>query len=443
MPSKRPRSRLSLGSILVLCLTAMVAVGCVFVFGKIQGQNTEAHMNAQKVIGLVGNAIQGTTPAPPEATVRTVTVTLAPKKTAAPTESPSPLSSSPLPTGRPGQRYVFSMTAGGMLGFHSDVSDSVYDAVNKTFDFSPIGSALKPRIYADLNLTTLPQLINTEDLKYADMLAPVGIAAAIRGMGFDVVVLATEHILDQGGQGAESTVSALKEQKLFAYGVNTAQSQQHHILSINGARVAILMYTDVLTAKGQNELAAQPSLLRTYSAEAARQDIQAVRDQGAGCVIVCMYWGRADTASPTTAQKNTARALAEMGADVILGSRPTRVLPVEIIGCVREDGRYHETLVAYSLGSLLTESRDGYDISGMLLHCNVIIDEYGLVSFQSLEYTPTYIWRQSVNNRLQYRILCSADPAPEGMVADQQRFLQNALVRIQKTLEASPVTLRK
>lgn len=446
MRSNRPHAPVSLGTILILCLTAIVAVGCVFVFGKIQGQNTEASMNAQKVFGLVGSALQGTTPEPalPQSTVRTVTVTLAPR----PQQTPPPDPIYPavsLPSAAPpqqGQHYVFSVTAGGMLGFHSDISDSVYDAQAKSFRFTEIGAMLKAKTFADLNLVTLPQLINTQDLKYADILAPSAIADAIREMGFNEALLSTEHILDQGAQGAEDTASALTNQRISAFGVNTASSQQHQILSLNGVRVALLLYTDVLTAKGQNELAAHPALLQPFNLETARRDIQAVRAQGASCVIVCMYWGRADTTTPTNAQKNTARSLAEMGADVILGTRPTRVLPVEIIGSIREDGKYHETLVAYSLGSLLTESREGYDISGILLHFNVILDEYGQLSFGAVEYTPTYIWKQAVNGKPMFRILCSADAAPVGMNADQQRYMQNALNRIQKTMQNSPVSQR-
>ena len=445
MPSKRPRSPLSLGSVLTLCLTALVAVGCVFVFGKIQGQNPEAKMSAERVIGLVGSALHGATPEPLplDENVRTVTVTLAPKKTPDPIPPLSPADTDALPTARPGQRYAFSVTVGGMAGFHSDVSDSVYDPVTKTFDFSPIGAALKARIYADLNLATLPQVINAEDLKYADMLAPAAAAQAIRAMGFDQVLLSTEHALDLGLSGAEKTAAALTAQGLSVCGVNTEKSQQHRFVSVNGAKAAILAYTDSLTPKGQNESGADPTLLRLYSAETAREDIRAARDQGAGIVIVCMYWGKADTATPTNAQKSAARALAEMGADVILGSRPTQVLPVEILGCMREDGKYHETLVAYSLGSLLTESRKPYDISGMLLHFTVILDEYGMVSFQALEYTPTYIWRQSTDGGMFFRVVCAADDPPVGMSADQQQYMQNALKRVQKILENSPVSQRK
>ena len=443
MGSKGPRSSLSLGTILTLCLTLIVTVGCVYVFRKIQSQNPDASMGAQKVIGLIDSALQGATPSPasPQPTVRTVKVTLAPQPQATPLPSFAP---NTIPTAAPasGRQYAFSVTVGGMICFHSDITDSVYDADAKTFDYSAIGAALRSKVYADLNLASLPQVINTEDLKYADILAPAAIAESIRGMGFSHVLLSTEHILDQGVDGAMNTVTALKAQKLTPVGVNAGYGTQNALITINGAKVALLAYTDVLTAKGQNELAKEPYLLRMYNQDIAREDIRNALAQGAECVIVCMYWGKADTASPTNAQKNIARALAEMGADVILGFRPTRVLPMEVLGTVAENGKYHETLVAYSMGTLLTESREGNDISGILLHISVSVNERGEVSFSSLEYTPTYVWRQSVNGKMLFRIVSSADAPPEGMNADQQRYLQNALTRVQKALQTSPVALR-
>ena len=444
MDPKRPRPSVSVGTILTLCLTVIVIVGCVYVFGKIQAQNPDASMGAQKVIGLVGSALQGATAAPatPEATVRTVIVTLAPQPQATPLPTFAP---NAIPTAAPasGRQYAFSVTVGGMLSFHSDISDSVYDSAAKSFDFSAVGLALKNKVYADLNLTALPQNINTEDLKYADILAHAAIASAIRAMGFTHVLLSTEHALDQGAEGAKDTVSALTAQRLTPIGVNAGDCAQNALITINGARVAVLAYTDTLTPKSQNELAKEPYLLRLYSLETAREDIQSARAQGAECVIVCMYWGKADTTVPSNAQKNTARALAEIGADVILGFRPTRGLPIEVLGTVAENGKYHETLVAYSMGTLLTESREGYDISGILLHFDVHIDERGQVAFSSLEYTPTYVWRQSVDGKMVFRIVGSADAVPAGMNSDQQRYLQNALTRVQKTLQDSPVTLRR
>ena len=361
----------SVGTILTLCLTVTVIVGCIFLFGKIRGQNTDVRMDAQRVLGVMGAMIQSSTDAPnPQATVRTVTVTLAPVTAAPALPSASPVPGAVNATSSPLQRYSFSITAGGLLSFDSDISDSVYDKQQKALDYRPIVSPLSSKVFADMNLITLPQVINTADLKYGDTLVPAQAADAIRALGIDQVVLGTEHVLDQGAPGTGDTVTALSGRGLVCTGVNMGSASQNRILPLNGDKIAVLSYTDVLTARGKNALKNQSSLLKEFDLETARQDILSARNLGARCVIVCVYWGRADAVSVTASQKNTARSLAEMGADVILGVRPSRVLPMEKITTIGQDGKNRDTFVAYSLGTLLSESREGYDISGILLHLN-------------------------------------------------------------------------
>ena len=441
---KRKKPGLSLGTILTLCLTAAVVAGCFFVFGKIRGKNAETYMDPQRMIGLVSVAIQGpTAETEPMATVQTVTVTLAPVA-AVPTASPAPqTASATVPPATNNQRYSFSLTAAGLLSFQSEISDAVYNKTEKSFDYRPIVSGLSSRVCADMNLVTLPQLINTADRKYGDTLTVSEAADAVRALGADQVILGTEHILDQGTQGAVDTVAALSSRGISCEGVTVGAAAQNRVIQLNGGGVAILSYTDVLTAKGKNALRNNASILQSFDLETARRDIQWARSQGARCVIVCLYWGRADASSVTNAQRNTVKSLAEMGADIILGTRPGRVLPMEIISCVGEDGRAREAFAAYSLGTLLTESREGFDISGILLHLDVTCDTYGNVRVTRAEYTPTYIWRQAVNGKTQYRVLCSADPAPAGMSDQQKQVMQRALNRIQTALQGSPVTQRK
>ncbi|MDO5325298.1 MAG: CapA family protein [Clostridia bacterium] len=436
----------SLGTILALCLTVAVTVGCIFLFGKIRGSNSNVRMDAQRVLGVMGAMIQTSTDAPnPQATVRTVTVTLAPltappvENIPAPTATPAPaLVQDPSP-----QRYSFSLTAGGLLEFDSDISDSVYNKQDKSVDYRPIVSPISAKIYADMNLVTLPQVVNTADRKYGDTLVPSEAAEAVRFMGFDEVILGTEHVLDQGAPSAGDTVTALTARGLLSTGLNLGTASQCRMVPINGTSVAILSYTDILTQKTKNTLKSQPSLFHEYDPETVRQDIQNVRNQGARFVIVCIYWGKTDAASVTNAQKNTARSLAEMGADVILGTRPTRVLPMEIITTTGADGKARDTFVAYSLGTLLSESREAYDIAGILLHLNLTSDEQGRVHLDSAEYTPTYIWRQTIDRKTQYRIICSADAAPEEMSEQQKEVMGRALNRIQTTLKDSPVSQRR
>ena len=436
---KKRKSGLSLGSILTICLTIAVIAGCVFMFGRIRG-GADAGMDARRMIGAVHSFMQSAgSAAQPQVTVRTVTVTLAP--VTPPPATPVPVT--PAPVNNPYEPFSFTLTAGGLLSFQSEISDSVYSKADKALNYTPVVEPIRSKIYGDVNLVTLPQTINTVDRKYSDTLAPAEAAIAIQSMGIGEVALATEHILDQGRQGAENTVSVLESRQLGTAGANATGASRTRLVRVNGGTVAILSYTDALTSKSRNELAKDNSFFAVYDENMARADIQNARNQGARCVIVCMYWGRQDAASVTTAQKNAAQALAEMGADVILGTRPSRVLPMELIYCTGPDGKSHTAFVAYSLGTLLTESREAYDICGLLLHLRVRSDEQGAVHFEGIEYTPTYIWRQSVGGQMQYRLVCSSDPPPEGMSTQQKEVMQRSLTRIQTVLKDSPVMERK
>lgn len=435
---KKNRSGLSLGSVLTLCLTAAVVAGCVLVFGKIRSGSPHAAMDAQRVISFVGDAFQGATPEPitDNSAVRTVTQTLPPilEPTLAPLPTPAP--------GTEKQQYSFSLTFGGLMAFESEISDSLYNRTDKTVDYRPVVATLGGKVCADMNLVCLPQVLNVTDQKYADALAPASAADAVHAVGFDDALLCTEHILDQGAQGASDTVEALASRGVSSGGVTVGAARQNRIVQLNGARIAVLSYTDVLTAKGKNALAAEPYLMHLYEPDAVRQDIADARAQGVHFVIVCMYWGKADQVAVTTAQKNTARTLAEMGADVILGFRPRRVLGMEMLSVMGEDGKRRQALAAYSLGTLLSESRDAGAIAGMLLHLDMTVDSEGGVRFNAVEYTPTYIWRQSVNGKIQYRLLCSADPDPAGMDEKQSGIMARALARVQAALDNSPAAQR-
>jgi len=446
---KENRKKISLGTILTLCLTAIVTVGCIFLFSKMMGDNRDAMMSAQKMMGMIGSALQAPTPETmPQSTVRTVIVTLAPTAEIVPTPAPnSALNQQPAPTVSVAQyeEFSFTLTAAGLAGFHSDISDSVYDKAARTFDFKPVLSSIGEKVTADYNLVTLPNLLNTTDLKYADVNAPVGILDALLAGGFDDVLLNTEHVLDQGAESAANTARAITERGFSCGGISAGNALQNRMITLNGAKIALLAYTDTLTNKGNNALETQAGrdLLQLFDLSHIQGMIQNAKAQGANCVIVMVHWGREDSASITTAMREKARALADMGADIILGSHPSRVLPMEMIETRGESGQARQTLVAYSMGTLLTESRDGYDISGILLHLDITCDTLGNVRFNSVQYTPTYIWRQNMDGKMQYRVVCSADMPPSGMDDHQKEVMGRALNRIADTLRDSPVFQRK
>lgn len=439
MSAKKPP--LSIPSFLIILLTLCVLAGGLFLLASFHADDPDAQMPAQRIAGVIANALHGPTLAPtPQSTVKTVVVTLAPSA-AAPTVAVSP---TPRADGTSTQhsRYAFSMTIGGAARFESDISDAAYDKINKTFAYQPILSALAGKTAADLNLLTLSNVLNINDHKYADVIAPESVLDAVAAGGFDAVLLNTEHCMDQGARGALDTVAAIQKRGMSCLGINAASCTQHALIQLNGARLALLTYTDSITNKGKTTLAQQSDVsLTLFDAKRAAADIQTVRQQGASCVIVFMHWGAAEASGVTKTMRERAKELAAAGADIVLGVHPTRVLPLEYIE-TRDVGTARKTLVAYSLGTLLGESREGYDISGLLLHLNIVCTENG-VMFERVEYTPTYIWRQAVAGKTIYRVLCSADEAPKEMNDNQRAVMSRALKRIQDTMKKTPAAQRK
>ena len=81
-----------------------------------------------------------------------------------------------------------------------------------------------------------------------------------------------------------------------------------------------------------------------------REDISRAREQ-VDVLIVAMHWGTEYTFEPTQQQRQTAQLLADLGVDIIIGSHPHVVQPIDWID---------DTLVVYSLGNLIS-AQDGIE----------------------------------------------------------------------------------
>ena len=126
---------------------------------------------------------------------------------------------------------------------------------------------------------------------------------------------------------------------------------------------------------------------------------------------------------------------------MIVGAGSRVVQPITWLTSRQEDGSIRHTLCAWSLGSLLNESRKDGNVLGMLLQLQISFDGDSL-SFEKVCYTPTYIWRYKQDGQYYYRIAVSDQPAPDGMSDEQAGYMEKALRNLKKYLGDSPVTLR-
>ena len=172
-----------------------------------------------------------------------------------------------------------------------------------------------------------------------------GVAAAdvLSQAGLGAVSLANNHALDARSEGLAATLAELKVRSIVAVGVGDtlAAAQSARVLSLNGVRLALLAYNDIPQASGL-EAGSGPvvSELEPASMEA---EVRRARER-ADVVVVVFHWGEEYNASPTPRQREMARRAREAGAQVVVGSHPHVIQPLDL----QPDG-----VVAYSLGNFI------------------------------------------------------------------------------------------
>ena len=209
--------------------------------------------------------------------------------------------------------------------------------------------------------------------------SPTEVGDAIVNAGFDVVLQATNHTLDQKQAGVEHCIQYWKNHpEILMVGlhekyetvtdadgnVGVLPEDRIPILTVNGIRLAILNYTygpnaEIIPAYARGMM----DVLCNYN-EKGLLDFTAIRPQVlediadaeemADVVIVFPHWGAEYVTTPTKYQKKFAKQMAEAGADLIIGAHPHVTQPVEWI--TADNGNV--CLCYYSLGNYVSTQQD-------------------------------------------------------------------------------------
>jgi poly-gamma-glutamate synthesis protein (capsule biosynthesis protein) len=366
----------------------------------------------------------------------------APGTSGAPTQAPSGVpTATPVPA-----KHTFTLAVAGAAAFDNTIRKSAYHSESKTYDYSQMFSLLANEFQADLCLATLENTL-VDNGKFNDVNTTKDVLDGLKAAGLDMLSLGHEHILDLGLRGLSETEVTVRSAGFSVIGAHAQpeEAQSIPILNLGGVQAAFLHYTALISNTGKKAIKANNSAyaLPEYSAETVQKDIKAARSQGAQVVIVLIHWGADAQAKVTKEQQQMAQQIADAGADILLGMHNQVVQPIAYLTGTRPDGAKRPTLVCYSLGALITGGRDNANIAGMILQLSISFDPAsGMVAFDRVQYTPTYIWRYKEDGQYKYRAVASDAAAPESMDSSQQDAMARALDRIQKLLADSPAKQR-
>lgn len=222
------------------------------------------------------------------------------------------------------------------------------------YDFSALFGEVKEKTAAaDLALVNQEVIIGGEELGvsgYPCFNAPYELGDALAEAGFDVVLHATNHALDKGKKGLVNCLSFWQEKhpEMEVLGIHDSQASQDevYVYEQEGIRLAVLNYT-----YGTNGISLpedMPYGVDLLDRERVAADLRKAREL-ADFVIVCPHWGTEYVLEAGADQKDWAAFMADNGADLILGTHPHVIEPMEWTGGSEGEG----ALVYYSLGNFV------------------------------------------------------------------------------------------
>lgn len=241
-----------------------------------------------------------------------------------------------------------------------------------SYDFSILYESMAPFMdEAEIKIINQETILGGNGLGfsgYPKFNSPTEVGDAIADAGFNVVLHASNHAADQGIKGINNCEQFWETEhpEVLMTGIHENEEELNDIplLTIDGITFAILNYTygpnmETIPASIMGHL----NILCNYNANGLLdfttlnpqvvEDIK-LAEQMADIVIVCPHWGTEYQTTESTYQRQFALEMVEAGADLIIGTHPHVVQPVEWI--TSENG--NRALCYYSLGNYLSTQKD-------------------------------------------------------------------------------------
>jgi poly-gamma-glutamate synthesis protein (capsule biosynthesis protein) len=321
------------------------------------------------------------------------------------TTTPPPTETTTTATTAPPEKRLSFLAAGDNL-IHTYI---YYDAAERATALGNDGSYDFNNMYDGIR-----DLVESADISYINQETPLAgseygysgypqfntpreMGTTLVDMGFDIINIANNHMLDMRDDGLRDTIEywdTWEDENILQIGgyVNDLDYETIRYVSADGVRIAFLSYTygtNGIPLQGKHDL-----VIPLPDDETIKRHLEKAR-KNADFVFVSMHWGWEDTFEPNADQKHYAALCNEYGADVIIGTHPHVLQPVEWL--TNNEG--HKTLVVYSLGNLLsTQSYYRNMVGGLLTFDIVSSAEEKYVT--DVKLTPTFTYYNNNHREL-------------------------------------------
>lgn len=323
---------------------------------------------------------------------------------------------------------TIEVVATGDFLIHKEILETQYNAENNIYDFKNTIQYVKNYLDdADLAIAnlegTLSGIENYGYSGYPSFNAPDELADAMKWAGVDVVNNMNNHSLDRDVRGFNRTREVLKDRNFDIIGTRGDTNENRYIIKdVDGIKIGIISYSYTMTAEGgarglNGAVIPQDMypLMNTFREDSLDSDLQNMKEQinemrskGAEVVIFYMHWGDEYELEPNNTQKKMAQFLADEKVDIIFGTHPHSLQPIDILKS--SDGT-KETAVIYSMGNFLSSQRteriqNPYTEDGVIVSVKISknIDKHE-IKVEYPTYIPTWVNWYGKDGKLFYEVV--------------------------------------
>ena len=287
-----------------------------------------------------------------------------------------------------------------------------YDAYEKstdTYDFSKVFIDIKDYIQsADISIGNLETTFAGKDIGYTGyptFNTPEQLAQNLSDLGLDVVSTANNHSLDKRYSGLVSTLDELDKVGLSHTGTYRSKEEQDTILTkdVNGIKFAFLSFT--YGTNGIPVPSGKEYCVNLIDETLILDQISKAKALNPDVICVNMHWGDEYKLKQNSTQEKLADLLFKNGVDIILGSHPHVLEPMEKRTITLEDGSTKDGFVIYSLGNFMSGQVIENTRNSIILNLKITKHSDNKITIDSYDYIPIYMLDKGNGQTERYRII--------------------------------------
>lgn len=246
---------------------------------------------------------------------------------------------------------------------HSPQITGAWNADSKEHDYKHCFQYIRPYWEkADYVIANLETTLDRQNFSgYPQFCAPWQLARDLKACGVDILTTNNNHSCDKGHEGIRKTIYYLDSLQIPHTGtfLDTASWERQVPLYVRHGnfKIALLSYT-----YGTNGIpVTQGQVVSMIDTCVMAREIRRAQSDTATNIVVMIHWGIEYATVQNAEQEKMAAWLHENGADIVIGSHPHVVQPLEYV----VDGTDTTGVTVYSLGNFISNQSKRYTNGGI------------------------------------------------------------------------------